>query len=241
MIKFAKLLNSDKIIHIKDTTNNETYYCNECNNILIPKKGKIKVHHFCHKFMSNCSGGSIESLEHKYAKQFMSDNLNNIVIIKNCKICNKNNEHNYKNHRIKQEYRIGRYTVDLVILNNDNLIAVIEIFHTHQTEWNKKRMIELYPLEFIEIRTFDLISANKVDEIITINVQEDYCKECFNKCLFKFSQSKNIDIHYINHPYFGNKYDKVAFCETFLFESISSSDMIINDNILFYLVNYIHY
>ncbi len=45
---------NNKRIHIDDTNKNEKYYCQTCGEELCLKKGNIKMHHFSHKFNTNC-------------------------------------------------------------------------------------------------------------------------------------------------------------------------------------------
>lgn len=56
-----------EIIHISEIqhTKNSQYTCLNCGSILIPKKGKIRSHHFSHKHETNCS---YESYLHKLGK-----------------------------------------------------------------------------------------------------------------------------------------------------------------------------
>lgn len=69
-IKIAKNKDGD-ITLIDDATNIEEYYCFDCNTLLIPKKGKIKNHHFSHKSNLQCRG---ETSEHLYGKELISKN-----------------------------------------------------------------------------------------------------------------------------------------------------------------------
>ena len=52
-------------IYQVDKNFRDKYSCINCNGILIPKKGKIRAHHFAHKAESNCS---YETYLHKVAK-----------------------------------------------------------------------------------------------------------------------------------------------------------------------------
>ena len=56
-----------ELIHIRnvDKKLSEIYSCCNCGGILIPRKGKIKAHHFSHKVEGNCS---YESYLHKVSK-----------------------------------------------------------------------------------------------------------------------------------------------------------------------------
>lgn len=49
------------------------YTCQNCQNIVILKKGRIKVHHFAHKPPVNCSWGKGETTAHMEAKLLFRD------------------------------------------------------------------------------------------------------------------------------------------------------------------------
>lgn len=56
-----------EVIHIDqiDKSNKGKYFCVECGNELIARKGEVKVHHFAHKQQVNCN---FETYLHKLAK-----------------------------------------------------------------------------------------------------------------------------------------------------------------------------
>ena len=72
--------NSEKnLVHISEIQkgNKERFTCCNCGNILIPKKGSIRNHHFSHKRETNCS---YESYLHKVSKQKFFDEYNKCLI-----------------------------------------------------------------------------------------------------------------------------------------------------------------
>ncbi len=73
-------------IFIANATNKTDgpFYCIECKEELILKKGKIKIPHFSHKGNSNCTG---ESSEHILAKKFIIDNLGDCKFNSTCNVC----------------------------------------------------------------------------------------------------------------------------------------------------------
>lgn len=175
MIKIA--LNEGIYTHVNNSIKGNKYKCIKCNDILIPKKGMIKEHHFSHISKKICNNNG-ESFEHKYSKQYIQDNIQNININKKCLICGNIYYLNFKNCVVKQEYKIFNFIVDLAVFENDILKYVIEIEHTHKTEWHKKRIIETYPLIFIEIKTKNIINDK-------YEICEDYCDKCMYKTINK--------------------------------------------------------
>ena len=51
------------------------YYCPECREAVVLKRGQIKIAHFAHKATAGCEYGSGETEEHRRAKQFLHDLL----------------------------------------------------------------------------------------------------------------------------------------------------------------------
>lgn len=70
-----------ELIHISATKkeNKEKYTCCNCGNELITKKGKIKIHHFAHKFECNCN---YESYLHKISKIKFFNDYNKCIVEK---------------------------------------------------------------------------------------------------------------------------------------------------------------
>lgn len=68
-----------ELVHIRevDKSLKINYVCPNCEGILIPRKGKIKAHHFAHKAEDNCS---YESYLHKIAKIKFFDTYNRCLL-----------------------------------------------------------------------------------------------------------------------------------------------------------------
>jgi hypothetical protein len=73
------LSSHQELIHISkvDKTVKEVFVCPQCSGLLIPRKGKIKAHHFAHKAEDNCS---YESYLHKIAKIKFFDAYNRCLL-----------------------------------------------------------------------------------------------------------------------------------------------------------------
>ncbi len=69
---------SNGIIHISevDKNNREKYFCCNCKNELIARKGKVYAHHFSHKSDTNCS---YETYLHETAKKMFYNNYSNAL------------------------------------------------------------------------------------------------------------------------------------------------------------------
>ena len=127
------------------------YKCPACHNEIIYKKAakdritgdEIRRAHFAHKpqfscdFYENRSSG--ESIEHKKAKIMIKHWLDlgiEIVIKPECFYCDIFSIRLQENHVCKLEHRSkdGSWIADVCILDNEKVICVIEVFHTHLTK-----------------------------------------------------------------------------------------------------------
>ena len=92
MVLYEYVENKDgKAIHISDAKRGEKYICMECSGIMVPKKGKIKEHHFAHNNDSDLSkhGNHLnESDLHKKTKNYIVGKLKELY---------ENNKHLYFN------------------------------------------------------------------------------------------------------------------------------------------------
>ena len=117
---------NNNLINIKDAQNKKKYKCIDCNNIIIPKKGNIKKHHFSHFIKNKCSN---ESNKHILAKYLIQHNLHRIKF-KCCCIDKCDNYFEYiNNYNTKQEYTLNNFRIDLMIYN-ETPICAIEIYNT---------------------------------------------------------------------------------------------------------------
>lgn len=67
-IKYSYAYRDGIVVHIEDVNKSQKneYFCISCGRLLIPRKGKVKRHHFAHKNIVNCDS---EGYLHKLAKQ----------------------------------------------------------------------------------------------------------------------------------------------------------------------------
>jgi len=143
--KFAED-NNGKIIHINNALSDVDYYCPECKERFILKKGNIRQHHFAHNNSSSSCTGTGEGYLHKAFKkmllEFIKINISNkseIIINWRCNICNMEHNGNLLNEIIdvKDEYNLVECRPDIALINkNGNTPIIIEIVDKHEPEKN---------------------------------------------------------------------------------------------------------
>lgn len=160
-ISIAKDSNSNDIL-IADAKKNTKYYCYDCDKELIPRKGNVVQHHYSHKSNANCNG---ESWQHKFCKKIIKKYLTNIIFEVYCNKCHSQNIYKYDNdHKAIEEQQYNEYKIDLGININEKICGAIEIYHTHKVETIKQNEIINNGIDFIEIRTENVLS--KINDIM---------------------------------------------------------------------------
>lgn len=103
--------------------------CPECNMPLVAKNGgEIRLHHFAHS--SNTKGATcFQTMIHRFAKDIFNE-------ITEFKICDRDNRI-YKINNVHLETKIQDIIPD-IILETDNGIIFVEIYVTHQLDYDKK-------------------------------------------------------------------------------------------------------
>lgn len=147
-----------QIRQINETIRDKKYYCIQCNEQLILKKGNIKIHHFSHKKNSNCNG---ETWQHKYSKILVINNLKKLIFHRKCLSCDKKYEFSFngKNIYAKEEVIFNDFKLDVGLFENNNLNTAIEIYHTHQTGRDKQQELALNGINYIELPTSEIDTA----------------------------------------------------------------------------------
>jgi hypothetical protein len=133
----------------------------QCEETLILRQGKIKRCHFSHKQNSICGYYSnnisnIETKVHLYAKHKLQEILQSKKIVNIYKSCNELCRHNNpnklhnkiiidtknKNYKSQLEYSFEHNNklkrADVVLLENEKLLYIFEIYHSHQTNENDR-------------------------------------------------------------------------------------------------------
>ena len=194
------------------------YICPDCNKDLILCQGEIKRHHFRHHTNSDRICDRIcdyydkpsESQIHKDAKRLLKKILEQnieITFTRKC-ICCKENEvfqipKTTINTKIEVEYRFeynGSKTADVAYLDNNKILYIFEICHTHKTNPENR------PEPWFEINAINFI--NKVNDNGLINLQIACirgikCKKCLEKNDGKLTLTENnIKYEDINYDIF---------------------------------------
>ena len=154
--RFAYDTIAKKIIDIENIKTKSKYTCLSCNNEMITKMGKIKIHHFAHK--SNTVNCSYETYLHKLAKKTFYNEfqkcINNklpfyveYLNIRNCHTYNKEIINICDKVYIKKKYDLtqifnkiflekkdDKFIPDITLTNDRGDKLYIEIAVTHKCE-----------------------------------------------------------------------------------------------------------
>ena len=169
--KFAED-NNGKIIHIKNAVIGVDYYCPECKEKFILKKGDIRQHHFAHNNSSSSCTGTGEGYLHKAFKKMLLNIIMEYIKEKkpleikySCFICKQEHNWNILNdvYDAKDEYFMEVCRPDIALFNeNGKAPIVIEIVDTHEPE---KSVIEYYIKNNIVLIQIKLDSIDDLESI----------------------------------------------------------------------------
>ena len=182
----------------------DDYKCPICETDIIFKSGGIRRKHYSHKAKSNCSyyNSPSESEIHKEGKRVikkMLDDKEKLMIWRNCKCCGDDVEVltliNYTDKMICREeftfqHNSNKRIADVVLLDDDNINFIFEIFKTHRTdEINRPtdKWCEINAEDLI-INTMEERNRNECGEIEIECVRDVLCCECENKHKIKLEE-----------------------------------------------------
>lgn len=167
------------------------YVCPECNRDLILVKGNQRIHHFRHKVntINPCMhyDNPGESQIHKDAKCLLKTLIENniqINIQRKCKCCADIETYEIPDFTVdtskiileyRFEYNDGFKIADVAYLDNDEIVCIFEICHTHATCANDR------PEPWFEIdATTLLLEANKqnTNKIDIWCIRAEKCDKC---------------------------------------------------------------
>ena len=181
LIPFA--LVNNKVKKVSNIYKQDEIFCLECGEKLILRNGDVNIKHLAHQANSNCiyknekeykKRGGGESYEHKYAKEFIKDNLTyfrqygNQIIIKDGEF-KLGGYSDLKINRIDVEY-MGlknelnldvNYVPDLLLRTNKGLI-LLEIYKTNKKiPFNlenifKGKDIYIYEIDITKIKDLNI-------------------------------------------------------------------------------------
>ena len=144
LYKFAED-NNGKITHIRDTLPNLEYFCAECREKLVPRKGNVRQYHFAHKNKSGCFGTG-EGYLHKTFKKMVLEIIRRnifsntpISVTFSCNICNGEHNGNLLTGIIdvKEECNLTNCRPDIILIDQTGKTSIIiEIVDKHEPEKN---------------------------------------------------------------------------------------------------------
>jgi predicted RNA-binding Zn-ribbon protein involved in translation (DUF1610 family) len=159
------------------------YFCPSCGDLLILRKGEIKQAHFSHKASDTCSQ---ETVIHKLAKSLIVQVIKDWkegkgeapIVKRKCLECGT-----YTIQRIPQRVDVAveerkldsGYIADVVILENQNIVAAVEVKVHHAVDEEKKTNIGI---PFIEVIGEDIIEQPLKWNPITDRFNKLKCKKC---------------------------------------------------------------
>ena len=166
-----------------------TEQCPDCRGIVVLCWGKKLKPHWRHKVNNSGCHNAGESLNHKYAKQLLSEFLSSggkIEYRQDCKNC-KNQESITislkEGHRVQLEHPHNGIVFDLVCLGDDNISFAIEVCHTHITDNIKQRSA----ITWMEVQADEVIKlldlATRPSKITLSNLRTDFVHpRCVKRC-----------------------------------------------------------
>lgn len=195
--KFAKN-GSDVLVDIQDVTDkkNTTFFCLGCGTEMIARTGKIKVHHFAHKSIVNCSAETYLHLIGKtifynvYLDCLTNKTEFNIEIIQNRSCSHYKDTFGVTCYKPKdlQIYNITKYYDSIIMEKRQGkFIPDLLLFNTKTSE-----------KLFIEIAVTHKSSQDKVNsnyKIIEINAN---CEDDFDCIKNRLISVKNEKVSFFN-------------------------------------------
>jgi uncharacterized protein YkuJ len=166
-----------------------SYMCPECHKCIILCKGDVIKPYFKHKTdIQPCKyyNTQSESQTHKDAKEqirYWLQNKYNINITRKCLCCSRIETFEIpvidEKSKIHVEYRFeynGLKIADVCYLDEDEILCIFEIYHTHKTESMKR------PGMWFELDATDVISHDYADTNITLQcIRKEHCDDCIDK------------------------------------------------------------
>src|SRR5258706_5412214 len=86
MLSAIRRSDNKKVLAREEAKSNQPFFCPECNDDTILKKGRIKAHHFAHKPPVTCEYGLGETEQHRRCKMEIYDGLVCHSRFANCEI-----------------------------------------------------------------------------------------------------------------------------------------------------------
>lgn len=183
---------SEHIVHIKNA-NGGTYYCPQCREVMIPKKGDIYAHHFAHKNTSiECNP---ETALHHFAKLLFKQRFESgtfPVISYRCAYCRRLcrfdmtacNRVVLDHDQISVDcgtHGVIKVKPDVIFYTGDQIRAAVEIVVTNPITPYKFALLHSSGVPvMVWYPTWELIGSELSQIFLnqTINVSKDRCAAC---------------------------------------------------------------
>lgn len=157
------VLSNGKLHHVSDFAHLPPRHrpralCPECNNEVILRLGKKRVHHFSHKQNSLCTATKPESILHANTKYYLARELakaNKVKINAPCanKVCSATHETVWISgwDNVQVEYSLDTVRPDILLRKGDQPIAAIEVAVTHLVDELKEQKLANINISWIEV------------------------------------------------------------------------------------------
>lgn len=163
------------------------FQCVQCNRkVVLRAKSNRCCAHFAHVQQDDvtvvCSG---ETAQHFSAKLIMKMYFAKFIFDEVCGICKCSLKKQYRviahNADSRMEYKIDKYIVDVAILSDAMVAAVIEIHHTHAVDKQKWATLKSICAAVYEVRAkdvLDVVQKNPNADTFHINCKSDFLNLC---------------------------------------------------------------
>lgn len=186
-----------QLIGINDAEKGRKYFCPSCRDVVIVRKGEIKVHHFAHK-MNNLCGQ--ETAVHKIAKmliqkrfsQWKAGQTTAPIMNRACQICGKKTAQTFPDKVEREDLEVGLSNgsiADVALIGTGKPIAVIEIRVTHAVD--EEKAITL-PVPFIEVDGYKVLEQQDCLEPIVDTFFPFSCSACKKRLPQFIDKSKRL-------------------------------------------------
>ena len=178
------------LVHISSSTKRQTYFCLDCGERVVAKKGTRRCHHFSHLSLSQCQG---ESWQHKYCKKLLGDHLDHISFKQACWRCGEFT-YSFKSSTTKEEARHFDCVLDVGVYKENELCAALEVLHTHHTGVIKQSCLANENIPCLEVSTEEVLSKLEYvstqkphivldceDCLVCKDCVESWCSLCDNR------------------------------------------------------------
>lgn len=144
------------------------FYCIECKEEVILRKGKVRMPHYAHKpdRETECAGGnegSAETWQHALAKQLVVKCIDKWRFYARCRTCKTVSGHIVHHFPASEgffaaeEKPVPPYRIDVLVTRNGEAHAAIEVHQTHAVDDKKRKDLEARGILVIEVEAESVI------------------------------------------------------------------------------------